>query len=83
MSRPLSARHALVLRYVAANPGTTARQVSDALSLTHQQAWMALAGMYSMRLLGRQAPLRGSLVPQTWYAEPKGIEAAEAVERTI
>ncbi len=81
--KPLTARHALVLRYVVDNPGATIRQVADALSLTHQQAWMALAGMYSLRLLGRQAPLRGSLVQQTWYAEPKGIEAAEAVENKV
>ena len=80
--KPLSARHALVLRYVVDNPGTTIRQVAEALALTHQQAWMALAGMYSQRLLGRQAPLRGALVPQTWYAEPKGIEAAQTLERT-
>ena len=77
MSKPLTRRQGLVLRYVVDNPGTTIRQVADALSLTHQQAWMALAGMYSQRLLGRQAPLRGALAQQTWYAEPKGIEAAQ------
>ncbi len=79
MSRPLSARHALVLRYVACHPGATIRQVAAALSLTHRHAYDALLVLITHGLVGRQQPLRGYMGPQTWYAEPKGIEAAEAV----
>ena len=78
MSKPLSARQALVLRYVVEHPGATMRQVADALSLLPKHATFDLEVMYVARLCGRQAPLWGSLAPATWYAEPKGIEAAEA-----
>ncbi len=79
--KPLTPRHVAVLRYVACHPGTPARPVAEALSLTPKQATHALEVLYVMRLVGRQAPLWGSVAPQTWYCEPLGVEAAQ-LERT-